>query len=75
VEWMHLAQDMDEWQALLNMVMNLQVLYKAEDFLIQWVTISFSRMTLLHGVKTEKLSLCFFWLSTMPWRHIGEVEV
>jgi len=26
VDWMHLAQDMDKWQALLNMVMNLLVL-------------------------------------------------
>jgi hypothetical protein len=25
VYWMHLAQDKDQWQALVNMVMNLQV--------------------------------------------------
>jgi hypothetical protein len=25
VEWMHLAQDSDQWQALVNMVMNLRV--------------------------------------------------
>jgi hypothetical protein len=26
VEWIHLAQDRDRWQALVNAVMNLQVL-------------------------------------------------
>jgi hypothetical protein len=26
VEWIHLAQDKDRWQALVNTVMNLQVL-------------------------------------------------
>jgi hypothetical protein len=26
VEWIHMAQDRDQWQALVNMVMNLQVL-------------------------------------------------
>jgi len=25
VEWMHVAQDRDQWQALVNMVMDLQV--------------------------------------------------
>jgi hypothetical protein len=25
VDWMHLAQDMDQWQVLVNMVMNFQV--------------------------------------------------
>jgi hypothetical protein len=25
VNWIHLAQDRDQWQALVNMVMNLQV--------------------------------------------------
>jgi hypothetical protein len=29
----HLAQDRDQWQVLVNMVMNLQVPYKAGNFL------------------------------------------
>jgi hypothetical protein len=34
VDWMHLAQDRDQWWALVNMVMNLWVPQKAENFLI-----------------------------------------
>jgi hypothetical protein len=26
MDWIHLAQDMDQWRALVNMVMNLQLL-------------------------------------------------
>jgi hypothetical protein len=29
VDWMHLTQDRDQWKALVNTVMNLQVLKKA----------------------------------------------
>jgi ribosome biogenesis protein Nip4 len=32
VDWMHLAQDKDQWQALMNMIMNLWVPYKAGNF-------------------------------------------
>jgi hypothetical protein len=28
VDWMHLAQDRDQWQAVVNTVMNLRVSYK-----------------------------------------------
>jgi hypothetical protein len=31
--WIHLAQDRDRWQALLNAVMNLQVPQSARNFL------------------------------------------
>jgi len=33
VDWMHLVQDKDRRQAVVNTVMNLQVPYKAETFL------------------------------------------
>jgi len=29
----HMAQDRDQWEALVNMVMNLQVLQKVKNFL------------------------------------------
>jgi len=28
VDWIHLAQDRDQWHALVNMVMNLWILYE-----------------------------------------------
>jgi hypothetical protein len=34
VDWIHLAQNKDKWQALVNTVMNLQVPQKADNFLI-----------------------------------------
>jgi len=30
-DWMHLAQDRDQWRALVNMVMCLRVTYKARN--------------------------------------------
>jgi len=50
VDWVHLAQDRDQWRSLVNTVMNLQVTYKAGNFLTIWVAVIFSRRTLLHRV-------------------------
>jgi hypothetical protein len=50
VDWMNLAHDRDQRRDFVNRVMNLQVPYKAGDFLTTWVTISFPRRILLHGV-------------------------
>jgi hypothetical protein len=44
VDWIHLAQDRDQWRTLVNMIMNLMVLQKPGNFLTSSVTISF------HGV-------------------------
>jgi len=50
VDWIHLAQDRDQWQALVNMVRYLWVTLNVGNFLTSQVTLSFSRGTLLHGV-------------------------
>jgi hypothetical protein len=48
VDWLHLAQDRGQWQALVNMVMNLLGFMKGRKFL-DWVTVRVSRI-LLHGI-------------------------
>jgi hypothetical protein len=50
VDRIHLAQDRDQWRVVVKTVMNLRIPYKAGNFLTSWVTISFTRRTLLHGV-------------------------
>jgi len=34
MEWIDLAEDRDRWQELVNVVMNLRVLYYATNFVI-----------------------------------------
>jgi hypothetical protein len=50
MEWIDLAQDRDQWRALVNTVMNLQVPYNVGKFLSNCTTGSFSRRAQLHGV-------------------------
>ena len=42
--WINLAQDRDKWQALVDIVMDLQVPYNVRNFLTQG-TVSFSSWT------------------------------
>jgi hypothetical protein len=46
---MHLVPYRDQWLALVNMVMNHSVTLK-DGIFTSWLTISFSRRTLLHGI-------------------------
>jgi hypothetical protein len=56
VDWMHLAQDSDQWWNLLNTVMNLWSSQKAGNFLSSQVTIhNFCRILMS--------LLCFVFLS------------
>jgi hypothetical protein len=50
MDWTDLAQDKDRWQAIVNVVMNLQVPHNVGNFLTSYKPVSFSRRTVLHGV-------------------------
>jgi hypothetical protein len=50
VVWIDMAQDWDQWRALVNTVMNLRVPQNVGEFLNNCVTGGFSRRAQLHGV-------------------------
>jgi hypothetical protein len=54
VDCIHLAQDKNQWWAVVNTVMNLWVPLQAVNFLTSRVTISFSRRIVLHSVSHRR---------------------
>jgi phenylalanine-4-hydroxylase len=48
VDWIHLSQDRNMWQALVDMVMNLQMPQNAGNFLTSTGKFNFSSKVLLH---------------------------
>jgi hypothetical protein len=50
MDWIDLAQDMGQWRALVNTVMNLRVISNAGNFLNNCTTGGFSRRAQLHEV-------------------------
>ena len=47
--WIYPPQDRNKWQAILNKVMSLQVLYDVGYFETSWGTLRISYRTLLHA--------------------------
>jgi hypothetical protein len=62
VDWILLAPDSNQWLVLVNTT-NLEAL----NFFTRWVTISFSRRTLIHGVCWTYLT--FLVGNTVPLNH------
>jgi len=52
VEWIHLAERMVQWQALVNTVINSNVPQKVGNYLARWATISFSVVDHLFHLNT-----------------------
>jgi hypothetical protein len=50
IDWIDMAQDMDQWRARVNTIMNLRVLQNVGKFLSNCKTGGFSRRTQLHAV-------------------------
>jgi hypothetical protein len=50
MDWIELAQDRNQWRALVNMIMNLWVPYNARKSLSGCTIGSFSGRARLHGV-------------------------
>jgi hypothetical protein len=55
VNWFQLSEVWVQWRALVNTVMNIRVLLKAENILISRTSINFSKRILLHGVLVSSI--------------------
>jgi hypothetical protein len=50
MDWIDVAQDSDQWRALVNTVTNFRVAQNGGKFLSNCTTVGFSRKTQLHEV-------------------------
>jgi hypothetical protein len=57
VDWIVVAEGRDRWQALVNAIMNLRVLWYARNFLTGWGPVSFTIRTVLLEVSYSYICL------------------
>jgi hypothetical protein len=69
MDWIDLAQDRRRWRALLTTVMNLRGSIKCGEFLTILKPVSFSRRTLLHGVRS--MHVCYSQTSVRYTNKVG----
>jgi hypothetical protein len=51
MDWIELVQDRERWRVLVKAVTNIRVPQNAVNFLTSCKPVSFSRSTVLHGVR------------------------
>jgi hypothetical protein len=56
LDWIYPAQDKDQCRTLLNTIMNLLIRYNAGNCFTSWVTVIFSRRTLICGLNLVRLT-------------------
>jgi hypothetical protein len=58
MDWIDLAQDKDQWRALVNTRMNLRVPYNVRNFLSSCMIGGFSRRAHLQNVAVACVQIC-----------------